>query len=142
MASDPEQVEADDRLVVATVASLVHHPGREQERGEREQGDAQRAVPGALLDERHQDRDDGGAEQHDAERVQVGTRLALLAVGGLIGCATPGSRSSDVSKVATAEGPKSRQIEPEARALYFQAEKAFSNKKRDCSALPRHAKDL
>ena len=68
--ADGEQVEAHQRLVPAAVAALVPDPEHEQHGGDAEQRRPQRAVPAALLDEGHQDADDGRAEQHDAERVE------------------------------------------------------------------------
>ena len=68
--ADPEEREVHHRFAVAPVAALVEHPEAEQHGGEGEERGAERAVPGALLDERDEQADHGRAEEHDAERVE------------------------------------------------------------------------
>jgi ABC-type branched-subunit amino acid transport system substrate-binding protein len=57
----------------------------------------------------------------------LGLLLFALALGS--GCA--GRRSGEVSSLRSAETPKSSKIEPEARTLFFQAERAFNAKNYD-----------
>jgi hypothetical protein len=52
----------------------VPHPHDQQHGGQREQREAQRAMPRALLDEREEDAHDRRARQDDAQRIE---RLAL-----------------------------------------------------------------
>ena len=80
VAADREQLEADHRLARAAVAALVHEPQvASSTAASAEQRRPERAVPAALLDERHEEADHGEPEQHDAERVELGPRARARA---------------------------------------------------------------
>ena len=77
----------------------MQDPEHGDNRGDAEQRRAQWAVPGALLDERDEDADDGEAEQADADRIELGALGAGLRGSPAGGSGAPAPHSAPTGRL-------------------------------------------